>query len=428
MPDDDGSYNPDEADRIRELMEEFLEEQIDNPALNEGDIIYSILDAVSRVKEDTSEQSLSDLADQAFLDTAEGEALTRKAEEYGVQRQEARRATGVLEFSRENEATTDYTIPEGTRARTTDGEVEFETTTSATLEEGDTSVKVNARAVEGGTDGNLPSDKLVVLPSPPSGVESVTNPEPTGDDEYENTDGDSLTVGRDEEEDEDLRDRVYDATSLGGAATPSAIRESLEDISEVRSYDIEINHTSEEKDGMDPYSMEVIVDGAADDVVAEALYDSLSITQLLRLQSGIRGEEESHTIESDVLDQTVTVEFSRPEEVGIEVDVELVVGEEYIGDDDIADKLVQYVGGEQSDGTNASGLAAGRDVYEDRIRNILTDEDTDVIGITDLTLDTDGDGDDDTEENDDGLSVIKIGDNETAIINADDVEIETTEV
>jgi len=419
----DGSYDPDTAEELRDLMEEVLKQRVDDPALSENDLLYAIIDTVATVKANTSEQSLSDVADAAFLDSASGDALTRKAEEYGVSRQPARTATGVVEFSRETEASTDYIVPTGTVVRTSDGGVEFETTETATLEEGETYVEVNVEALDGGADGNLPANKLKQMPAPPSGIEQVTNTIPTGDDQYEDTNGNTLTVGRDEESDDELRDRVYDSTSIGGAGTLTAIAAALEEIPEIRTFSFEVNSSDEQKNGLDPFSMEVIIDGGSEQDIAETLKESVPATTLLRLQHGVNGEPETHTVQSDILDQPIDVKFSRPLNVEINVHADIVTDEEYIGEDELTDRVIEYTGGERTDGTNVSGLGVNEDVYEDRIRNILTDEDTGVVGISGLTLDIEGDGEDDTTEDDDGLSVIEIDSNETAVINADTIEI-----
>jgi len=79
------------------------------------------------------------------------------------------------------------------------------------------------RAVEGGVEGNVGSNALESIPSPPLGVQTATNPYPTGDQTYFDTSGSLFRVGQDEETDRELRERALNATSGGGSATHDAI-------------------------------------------------------------------------------------------------------------------------------------------------------------------------------------------------------------
>ena len=410
-------------DEIREQIVAVLESNLDNPATDNIDVMGALASAVAAVNEEI-EGKLDLLADEAFVVTASGEQLTQKARELGVIRQRAVSATGVVEFSREDPASTDYTIPEGTRVQTGDGSVTFETRETAILAEGETEVEVNVRAQEGGVEGNLPAQKLVTMPSPPTGVERVENLIPTGDTDFDDTDGNTLIAGEDRETDDELRERVLDAASIGGAATASSIETQLLSVSGVRSVTLFTNSTNQiDENGLPPYSSEAVVLGGNEEDIADALTDVVSVTELLRLQSDIIGNGVTKNRFISVFDQDVDVNFSRPVDVALEIDIDISTTAGYVGKDEIKDRIVEYVGGTRVDGSETPGIGATEDVVVDRITNAAVGGDIGVEAVTDLTIDTTGDGTDDRTTNADGVEVIEIATEEQATINADDISV-----
>ncbi|MDB9247442.1 baseplate J/gp47 family protein [Halorubrum ezzemoulense] len=420
------TYESRDADTVREPIDETLQSLLDDPALDDTDIIGALAEATARSVAEQQEQSLEDVSRDATIETATGDALTRKAADVGVGRREAIPATGAVEFSRSSDATTDYTIAEGTRVRTADGEVTFETTEQVTLVSGTRSAKATVRATEGGTETNLAPNKLVDMPSPPSGIESVTNPNPTGDENYTDTNGETLVVGRDRENDEELRIRALQSRSIGGAATPRAIEASVLSVPGVRSVSLESNpKPTEDEDGRPPYSNEVIVAGGNEADIADALVKAVGVTDLFRLQSGVIGTGVTVDKYIDVLEETVSVGFSRPAEVSLTIDVTVDTTTEYVGDDVIANTLVEYVGGVRTDGETINGLGVGEDVYINLLEDAIVGTDVGVRGIDTVTVDTNGDGSDDRTTTDNGIEIIDIGFGEQATLDASDVTIST---
>lgn len=418
------TYDGRSTEQIRDLPDAYLEANFDNPALQDVDMLGAIIEATARTISNQQEEELERLSKQAYLDSATGDALTRKAREYGVERRDAVRATGVVEFSRESDATTDYTIAEGTRVQTADGSVTFETTESATLAQGTSSVKVNARAVTGGTQGNLAANRLTTMPSPPTGVESVTNPIPTGDENETDTEGNTLVPGLDRETDEELRRRALASTSIGGAATAGAIETALLDVDGVRSVTVFPNpEDTTDANGLPPYSNEVVVSGGNDGDVAQALKEITSVTELYRLQSGIIGNGQTVGVYVNSLDQTVDVNFSRPVDVQLTVDVDVVTTDTYVGDDAIKDDMIEYVGGQRTDGSSVVGLPVNTDVVIDRLEDTIVGDDNGVQGIASMTVDATGDDTDDRTTNSDGIDVIPISKEEQASLDATDITI-----
>lgn len=142
----------------------------------------------------------------SYLSTATGEALTLRAADQGVDRKTAVQASGTVRITRDDTATA-VTIPAGWSPLSsvpTPGTqpVQYVTLEDAVFDIGENTADVAARAVEGGTLGNIDQDagdEVLLLPA---------NPVPDFA-----TDGDfhargPFTGGVDEETDDALRARV----------------------------------------------------------------------------------------------------------------------------------------------------------------------------------------------------------------------------
>jgi uncharacterized phage protein gp47/JayE len=145
----------------------------------------------------------------AFPVTATGEFLDKHAEEIGITRKAANKATGSLRLY----GVEGSVAPIGTVVATlpdTDGSVvELETTAVGTIEVGQTYINVAAQAKVGGISGNIMADTSLVFVLPPAGFTSVTNPA-------------AFTNGSDAETDDELRERyLFITTNPLGAGTES---------------------------------------------------------------------------------------------------------------------------------------------------------------------------------------------------------------
>lgn len=136
------------------------------------------------------------LGRQCFPQTAAGEFLERHAALRGLERRDAAKALGSIRFSVETAAGTDLTIPAGTVCMTA-GQVRFETTQTAVLAAGQTSVEAAAQAAVGGVSGNAAAGSVLTMAVPPVGIAACSNPA-------------AFTGGADQEDDEGLRTRVLD--------------------------------------------------------------------------------------------------------------------------------------------------------------------------------------------------------------------------
>lgn len=143
-----------------------------------------------------------------FLQEAYGKFLDARAQEHGVTRKAAVKATGQVTFSGVNGTV----IPAGRTVTTTvaagseQSAVSFQTTAQATITAGTADVAIEA--VNAGLDGNVPAGSITRIVGLISGVSSVTNAAAT-------------TGGADIESDEALRDRTLEAVAANdGAGTP----------------------------------------------------------------------------------------------------------------------------------------------------------------------------------------------------------------
>ncbi len=134
---------------------------------------------------------------QCFPQTAEGDDLDRHAALRGLERREAAKAEGSIQFSVDTAASTGRPIPAGTVCMTA-GLVRFETVEDGVLPAGELTTLVRARAVEAGAAGNAAAGTILSLAVAPVGVSRCVNPE-------------GFSGGTDRESDEALRERVLDS-------------------------------------------------------------------------------------------------------------------------------------------------------------------------------------------------------------------------
>lgn len=133
--------------------------------------------------------------------SATGEFLDNHASQKGLTRREGRYAEGELTFYVTEPLASDKDIEQGTIAATNTlvSAKRFETIAAATISAGETSVKVPARAVEIGLEGNVSAGSIKVIENGESGL-FVTN---------EN----AFTSGAQPETDEELRKRILETYS-----------------------------------------------------------------------------------------------------------------------------------------------------------------------------------------------------------------------
>jgi uncharacterized phage protein gp47/JayE len=200
-------------------------------------------------EDDREDLGLDDDVDLSLVNKYQKEShLDELARINSIQRDPGNEATGTVTFTVANAG---VVVPKGTEVATqpdSDGNyLSFYTTADASPSSG-TIVSVGVEAEDVGAEYNVGSDSLTYMPSPPPGVESVTNNSAT-------------SGGEDEETTEELRERVLQPpTALGG--TKQGIVDSL-----VRAFDgvTEADVVVQENPGASPPNGDVVVYGGPSD-------------------------------------------------------------------------------------------------------------------------------------------------------------------
>jgi uncharacterized phage protein gp47/JayE len=285
-------------------------------------------------------------------------------------------------------------------------------------------VSANIRAIEGGADGNVGSNSVQQMVSPPSGIDRSTNLYPTGDPSYENRDQQSFLVGREEETDSELRSRATDAVTGGGDATHDALVSELtnnvEGVSSVTVYENKTSNDNTGSGGLPPTSFEAVVYGGTDDAVGEAIFRKKAITA--RDYGGANGVETTETVVAESNGQSREITWSRPNKVDVSMSLDLIIDDAYVGDDAIRDQITEYIGGELSNTSTTIGLGVGEDVRIDKLREIVVEDGNGVVGF-DKSIDSSPIETTPSFTTLDGLEVIDIGESEVAQTNATDATI-----
>lgn len=293
--------------------------------------------------------------------------------------------------------------------------------------EGQTLAKATIQALAGGADGNVGPNAITSMPSPPAGVDSVTNPNPTGDPSLTDTNGDPFRAGRDRESDSDLRSRVLDTDATDEGPSADGIELALEDIDGVVSKHVNTNPTSSTSNGLDPYSSEVVVYGGDVYDIGRTLYETMGAATLLRLQGGVNGTKETTSVYSQLFDTSLTIPITRPTLLTFDsLDVDIVHTNNYGGDVSVKDTVVEYIGGTRADDSTTVGeLAIGDNVLVNEVENRI--EDVNGVDFANVTLaDVDGDGTDDTTTDSDGVPIVSVSDSEVARLDADNMTLSKT--
>ena len=271
---------------------------------NVGGVARTLVEAYAR-ETATLYESLQNVYDSGFVDTASGRSLEFVVSILGIERIKAQQAVGTVLFARQTPAEGDITIPKGTtitRLRTSASDVLplFETTEIATLQRGEQTIEAPIRAQEAGEIGVVGPNELTVLPRPIVGIETVTNREAT-------------VLRLREENDEELRERAKNALRNTGKATQDAIEfalrrlgaQSVEIIDRPRGLagEIEVIVDGEALD--DPARQREIED-AINDTKAAGIDVNLRVTQRIHIFFKLRISLKNAILVQEELDAVIT--------------------------------------------------------------------------------------------------------------------------
>ena len=154
---------------------------------SEGQFIFDVLSAVAR-ELSSSYESLNQILDQGFAETATAKNLDKKVEEYGLERKKAKAADGYVKVTGSEGA---Y-IVQGEMVAS--DELNYIFQENSQILNGEAKVRVLCQQT--GTVGNVAAGAIKYFPKTLQGLSGVTNEE-------------AFNNGYDEESDEDLRQRYY---------------------------------------------------------------------------------------------------------------------------------------------------------------------------------------------------------------------------
>ena len=210
---------------------------------------------------------------------------------------------------------------------------------------------------EGSTDA--PSNTLDVIESPVAGWDSTANPL-------------DAEVGQDVESDAEFKIRRREEVAKAGAATPNAIFADVSDVENVSAVVVFFNNLDiTDTEGRPPHSVDIVVQDGDEDEIATAIFQTVG--------GGITfvGDITKSVTDSQGIPQEI--KFSRPTEVDIYVEVDLVVDSNLFpvdGTDQVEAAILAY----------GNSLTIGQDVVVYGSDPSLSCSFGEIPGITDYTI------------------------------------------
>jgi len=121
---------PRSQSEVASLIEQQLRDDFgDDIDLTQSSVFSTLTNVFASVVAENQEQSLQEVYESAFLETATGDDLGAVVALAGITRRSATSSTGVQQFSANGQTTANRVIPRGTTIQTDGTEpVEFETT------------------------------------------------------------------------------------------------------------------------------------------------------------------------------------------------------------------------------------------------------------------------------------------------------------
>lgn len=192
-------------DILRDLFE-FVGAGKSLTDFNVGSALRTVLEAVAAIAEEVW-YNLQFFVNKFFLDTSSGDWLDRRLNDFGMTRKVGAQAYGVITIGRDSPSPISIKIQAGTIFQNDAGDLQYTTQADAIVNIGDSSVDVDASAVDVGTQYNLLSGTILKQ----SGI-AITGIE-WGKIKL-------MGGGEDTEADDDFRNRVpgyFDSLSRGTA-------------------------------------------------------------------------------------------------------------------------------------------------------------------------------------------------------------------
>jgi len=195
----------------------------------------------------------------------------------------------------------------------------------------------NARAAEGfeGIIGNVSAESIVQIVNPIAGINTVTN------------DDTPFSLGTEKEGAIELRSRFFRGASGGGSSQPGIEALLEQEVEGVTRATVIVNNSLIARDGLQPKSVEAIVQGGLDQEVADAYFGLLNGAGHA---AGIEPIGNTLVIVTDQKGNQFPISITRAVERQIFVSVNVVKGAKFKDDqiNDIKTELVQHIGGDDT--------------------------------------------------------------------------------
>lgn len=289
-------------------------------------------------EEDLRQLGIEDVVNPEDLEPyMKDENLENLVEVVGISRDQGSYATGFVDISVDLDDR--VTIPEETILSTSPDEegqtIDYQTTESRSIGSGeDTAIDVPVRAVERGTEYNIPANSIVRFESPPIGVTGIS-------------DSTAMDGGEDVETNDELRERAK--TQIANEPTGGTVKGLrgfiIDEVPGVTDEDIGITELFERT----PTLVEVTVDGGSEATIKDAIEQGRPV--------GVKHE------------------LLRPETIEISVDAQ-VLG------DGIDEKFVSS----EVESYLLDELRVGGNFYIDNIIRTIMQADDDILNITEYEI------------------------------------------
>lgn len=208
---------------------------------------------------------LQDVYYSAFVSTASGTALDRLADNVGISRKVAMPATGQLLIVTDGE----YLLQAGEEFETEGGvlyELIGDTTTTLQADGKTYSAMADVQCEDTGELGNSPAGTVTLMANPDDMVLSVTNPQPMGG-------------GQDDETDEAFRARIISESKSTESATVGGLETALSNLPGVKQVKISV---AENTSGNASDLVYIYVLGGSGQQIADAIADHVALGTQLR--------------------------------------------------------------------------------------------------------------------------------------------------
>lgn len=350
------------------------------------------------------EEELQSVLQSLQISEATNEELDRLGERYGIKRKQPQRATGEVTMSRNSSAPKDYLIQSGSIVQTDSIDpLQFETTETKTLQAGAKEVVISIQAINNGEDYNVTSGKITQLTTEPNGIQSVINPT-------------ALTGGKDKETDTSYRQRILSTLRNAESASGWTIYQELSSKQFVRNILFTDTKSSSPTPNLGAGDFEITVDSKPgyEDEIAQVIFENSPMGS--NPVSGYRGE--THTGTATLPNgQKFDIEYSKPTQREIHIEGKVETSQPILNTK-IIDNIVDYIGGEKTDGSDVTGkLEMGSNVVYGNIDFNIRKSDA-VIDVSELKVGT--------TTKPTGESSISISDDEVAIVRPSNINIITT--